>query len=77
MKRGTKVLSLQASDFFDNVVNDTRGYVWYRCVLAIDTGRSGWIYGKYVGCRMNVKDPQRWVTNFNLRYNLGRLFPIS
>ncbi len=49
----TEVVPIQVSDTKDDIDGN---YPWYQCVIEPDRKATGWVFGKYISARLQLKD---------------------
>jgi hypothetical protein len=70
LRRETGIIPLQVSDHSE-VIGGEEAFFWYRCALQADRGIVGWIYGRYIGCRLETHDDWLAASFLGDRRSLG------
>lgn len=63
LARGTAVIPILVSDL-KSAADGGGEYFWYKCVIGSDAASMGWIFGKYVTCRLATKEKEIYAFHY-------------
>jgi hypothetical protein len=75
LSQGTVVVPIQASDREDNP-EGYEAFIWYKCALGNNQTTTGWIWGKYLSCKVQSSSAFWTLRAEQSGYDTTILFPL-